>query len=102
MAFKIRTALNKYNIKQIIKFIGESEIIITGSYHAAYWSQLMNKKVIINGNWSSKFDTLKYKPVLLSDNIENDILALKTVPKNYLDECININDNFYKKIMDNI
>lgn len=91
--------LGKYNIEQIIKFIGESEVIITGSYHAAYWGLLLRKKVIINGNWSSKFDTLKYKVQELTDNIEEDIDKCKIPPETYLDECIEINDNFYKKVL---
>ena len=91
--------LDKYNIEEIIKFIGESEVIITGSYHAAYWGLLLQKKVIINGNWSSKFDTLKYKVQELTDNIEKDIDKCEIPPKTYLDECIQINDNFYKKVL---
>lgn len=94
--------LSKYNINEIIKFIGESEIIITGSFHAAYWSLLMQKKVIINGNWSSKFDTLKYKPIILSENIENDIKKCVIPPPEYLKECIDLNDKFYNKINNKI
>jgi hypothetical protein len=96
---KIDMNLTKYKIDEIIKFIGESEIIITSSFHAAYWGLLMNKKVLINGNWSSKFDTLKYKPTLLSGDLEKDILNCYVPPKDYLDECINLNDAFYEKIM---
>lgn len=94
--------LKKHNIAEIIKFIGESEIIITGSFHAAYWGQLMQKKVIINGNWSSKFDTMKYKPVKLSNNIEDDIRKCIVPPHEYLKECIKLNDDFYMKIMNRI
>ena len=98
----INMDLNKNSIDSIIRFIGESEIIITGSYHAAYWGFLLNKKVIINGNWSSKFDSLKYKPTLLTNNIEKDITNCVDVCKNYLNECIELNDNFYNKIIKNI
>jgi hypothetical protein len=94
--------LEKYNINEIIKFIGESEIIITGSFHGAYWSLLMQKKVIINGDWSSKFNTLKYKPTLLSSNIENDIKKCVIPPPEYLKECIELNDKFYHKIKNKI
>tara|TARA_B100000123_G_C25736728_1_gene431811 strand:+ start:234 stop:1898 length:1665 start_codon:yes stop_codon:yes gene_type:complete len=94
--------LNKYNINEIIKFIGESEIIITGSFHGAYWGHLMQKKVIINGSWSSKFDTLKYKPTLLSNNLENDIKSCIVPPPEYLKECIELNDKFYNKITNKI
>jgi len=98
----ISVNLGKYNINEIIKFIGESEIIITGSFHGAYWSLLMQKKVIINGNWSSKFNTLKYKPIILSSNIENDIKKCVIPPPEYLKECIELNDKFYHKIKNKI
>jgi hypothetical protein len=91
--------LKKYTIDEIIEFIGESEIIITGSFHAAYWGLLLGKKVLINGSWSSKFDTLKYKPSLLTNNLEDDINKCIIPPNDYLSECIQLNDDFYKKIM---
>ena len=94
--------LSKYDISKIIKFIGESEIIVTGSFHGAYWSLLMKKKVIINGSWSSKFDTLKYKPVTLSKNIEDDIKKCIIPPTDYLEECIRLNDTFHSKILNTI
>jgi len=94
--------LSNYNIDEIIKFIGESEIIITGSFHGAYWAHLMQKKVIINGSWSSKFDTLKYKPTILSNNLENDIKECVVPPPEYLKECVELNDKFYNKITNKI
>ena len=94
---KITMNLKKYNIDQIIKFIGESDVIFTSSYHGMYWATLMNKKVIIKTNWSDKFDYFKYKPVIYSGDIEKDIEKAKTYPKS-LEECIKLNDNFYKKI----
>jgi len=95
----INMNLSNYDIDNIIKFIGESEIIITGSFHGAYFGLLMGKTVLINGNWSSKFDTFKYKPTLLTNDIEKDIVEANIAPNNYLDECIELNDNFYKKIL---
>lgn len=94
--------LRNYKINEIIKFIGESEIIVTGSYHAAYWGLLLRKKVIINGNWSSKFDTLKYKPTLLSDDIESDIKKSTIPPENYMEECIQLNHKFYENVLTHI
>lgn len=87
------------DVSEIIKFIGESEAIVTGSFHAAYWGLLMGKKVIINGAWSSKFDTIKYKPVSLSNNIKKDIEKCVIPPLEYLKECIELNDKFYDKIL---
>lgn len=99
---RISMNLDKFKIDEIIKFIGESEIIITSSFHAAYWALLLNKKVIINKNWSSKFDTLKYQPALFSGNLERDIRSCIVPPADYLKECIELNDAFYQRVMSSI
>ena len=98
----INMDLFKYSIDDIIRFIGESEVIITSSYHATYWALLLGKKVIISKSWSTKFDYLKYKPTILTDNLDEDILKTNPAPQDYLDESIYINDNFYSEIMNYI
>lgn len=95
---KINMNLTKYSIEEILKFIGESEYIITSSFHGMYWATLMNKKVIIYKCWSSKFYTFKYKPVIYSGNLKKDLKKCKTYPKS-LKECIRLNDCFYKKYL---
>ncbi|MEI0526359.1 polysaccharide pyruvyl transferase family protein [Brachyspira murdochii] len=68
------TIENCDSIESIINFILTSNIILTNSYHAAYWATLMKKKVIVYGKFANKFDYLKYKPVEYSGNILNDII----------------------------
>ena len=71
------------SIGDVIKFLGESETVITNSYHGAYWSLLLGKKVIIEEPLLSravkKHKTLKY-------NLD-------------LEEARNINKIFYDKVM---
>ena len=97
---KVNMSLDSNNtIEKLIRFIGESEIIITSSFHGCYWGLLMGKKVIIKCSWSSKFDTLKYKPTPMTNDIEEDIKRCKIAPQHYLDECIKLNDDFYEEVM---
>jgi hypothetical protein len=42
----------------IIKFIRESELIVTDSYHAAYWALLLGRRVKVPYLYSSKFYSL--------------------------------------------
>jgi hypothetical protein len=91
--------LDKLSLKKIIKFIGESEVVVTSSYHAAYWGLLMNKKVIVEKNWSSKFENLKYKPVFLESEMEEAIQKIVPVDPDYLVESRKLNINFYNKII---
>jgi hypothetical protein len=89
---------NSASFEQIIKFIGESETIITNTYHATYWSMLMNKKVILEAPFSDKFEYLKYKPSRYSGDLKNDAFNAKTHP-NFLKECREINADFLKDLM---
>ena len=94
--------LTKHKIDEIIRFIAESEIILTSSYHGAYWGFLLNKKVVINGNWSTKFDTLKYQPAHLSNDLSSDIEKCVQPSTDYLHECMELNDQFYQTVMQSL
>lgn len=70
---KYDSIANSSPLKDIINFIGSSEIILTNSYHAAYWSILMKKKCIIFSLESEKFNYFQYKPTLYTGNLFADI-----------------------------
>ena len=89
---------NRVSLGKILKFIGESEVIITNSYHAYYWATLMNKKVILRDAFSDKFNYLKYKPVFYSGNLEKDISEAKIYDM-ALNECREQNLSFYNKVV---
>lgn len=81
---------HKCNIQKILNFIGSSEIIITNTYHCAYWAMCMKKKVILYQPFSTKFDNFKHHPVIYSGDIEKDIAQSKVYP-DFLKECRTIN-----------
>lgn len=90
------TSSNTTNLEEMVGFIGKSETIVTDSYHAMYWSLLLNKKVIAIPN-SSKFYDFKYKPVFSSfDNFEADIKKGQSY-SGILEECREINHKFADK-----
>ena len=81
---------NTTSLEDIISFIAKTDTVVTDSYHAMYWSMLMNKKVVVFPN-SSKFFTFKYQPVFSS--IDTFKLDCKKA-QNYsgiLEECRDIN-----------
>ncbi len=89
---------NNVNFDILTEFIATSEIVLTSSYHATYWSILMEKRTICVP-WSSKFDYFKYKPAFYSGNIEDDI-ANTTIHKNALQDSIERNSSFFAKVKD--
>ena len=40
---------NSETLDNIVRYIKSSEVIITNTYHCAYWSILLNKKTIVIG-----------------------------------------------------
>lgn len=90
---------NSHSIEVITDFIATSEIIITNTYHITYWAQLMQKKVIVVGGFSSKFEYFKYKPIFYSGDLEKDISSSKII-SNALSEAQNLNRSFFNKVQE--
>lgn len=90
---------NRYELANIIRFIGESKVIITNTWHSAYWAMLMNKKVILYRPFSNKFYTFKHQPLVYSGDLINDIRSSE-VHDDYLEECRRLNIAFFDEIIE--
>lgn len=109
--YKIRNVNAKYShydthsfnlIDDLLKFLGDSKIVVTSSYHGAYWAQLMNKKVILVPWGSEKFHYFKNTPIKSNNLNYNSHLDLNfELDQNldFLKESRELNDNFYKDFM---
>lgn len=73
------------DLQPIVDFLRRYDVIITSSYHAAYWSTLLGKKVIICKIWSDKLLWMKHPPTLYSGDIRKDIANAQRFP-NALEE----------------
>lgn len=83
----------------ILRFLGETEIVISNSYHLIYWSILMGKKTICVSPFSSRFYGYKYKPVFCTLNQKGiSECAEKAENYNALEECIEENDKFFEQV----
>jgi hypothetical protein len=71
-------------IDHVIKFLGESETIITSSYHGAYWGLLLGRKVEIGeplkSNPNKKSSTLK---------LDMDLEGARCINKQFYDKVMN-------------
>ena len=93
----IPSTSNTTNLESLINFIGNSETMITDSYHGMYWAMLLNKKVVVIPN-SSKFFDFKYQPVISSfDNCLEDVKKAENY-SGVLEECREINRDFARKV----
>lgn len=82
--------------EDVAQFIGETDTILTDSYHAMYWSLMLGKKVMVFPN-SSKFYNFKYPPVISTfSNFENDLKKLQSY-SGVMEECREVNLKFAEK-----
>ena len=83
------------DIFRIINFLASGETVVTNSYHGAYWAMLLGRNVQVVP-WSTKFTTFKYPPAMLESihEVSNDTI---TLPTGYLEECRDLNKNFYER-----
>ena len=88
------------NLEQTIELLGSANVILTNSYHGAYWGTLLKKKVmIIGGAWSSKFKFFKHPPMILGKK-ENwkDYYDNAPVYHTALEESVAATENFWNTI----
>lgn len=90
---------NEMNIDKIIKFIGESRIIITNTYHVLYFSALLKKKCILYNSFSEKFNNLKFQHIKYESQMKFDEIKSNEMNEGFLQNCIDINDSFYFDIL---
>lgn len=87
------------NIDQTIELLGTANIILTNSYHGAYWGILLGKKVIVVDPWSTKFFHMKHVPYILEQKQDwKDIRDSVSVYKTALEECRAATLNFWNTI----
>lgn len=91
------------NVEQTIELLGSANIILTNSYHGAYWGTLLGKKVIVVGPWSSKFYAMRHAPTLISpDGNWKHVVDQANVYPDALIECIDATERFWEKVKERV
>jgi hypothetical protein len=88
-----------HNFDQTIELLGSAEVILTNSYHGAYWGMLLGRKVAVVGPWSSKFNFFKHPPYIMQkkENYKDFIDSMEIYP-DMIQECRNANIKFWEKV----
>lgn len=92
---KIEKIENSQPIEEIIKFIDSTKIIITNTYHGAYWTMLRNKRPYIYRPFSSRFARM---PALPATILTFDMNNLKEEKVNVYNKCKKANNEFIIKV----
>lgn len=76
------------NIEQTMEILGSANIILTNSYHGAYWGTLMGKRVVVVDSWSTKFHLMKHRPAFANKKTSwREAVEQATVYQGAIDEC---------------
>jgi hypothetical protein len=76
------------NIEQTMEILGSANIILTNSYHGAYWGTLMGKRVVVVDSWSTKFHLMKHRPAFSNKKTPwREAIEHATVHHGAIDEC---------------
>jgi hypothetical protein len=87
------------NIEQTIELLGSANIILTNSYHGAYWGTLLKKKVIVVGAWGAKFHAMRHAPYILDKNEPwQSAIDMVTTYPDALDECTDATEKYWNDI----
>jgi len=89
------------NLRDVLSYLASSEVVVTTSFHGAYWATLLGKKVIVcsegRGRVKSSFYSLKHTPTFCTGDVEADIAAAKRYPE-ALEESRKANRDFYELV----
>jgi hypothetical protein len=88
---------NSSSFEDAISFIGSSELILTDSFHGAYWATLLGRRVV-GFPTSSKFYDLKHAIPLCTPEDWKRYSRLSQVYSDALDECRMQNRDFAKRV----
>jgi len=87
------------DMDQTIELLASAEIVLTNSYHGAYWATLLGCRVIVVGPWSTKFDHMRHPPVQIPLGQPWQEAVDQTQQYNHaLEECQAATENFWNKI----
>lgn len=96
-------------LDKMLTAIGESETVITSSYHATYWAMLMNKRVIchvtgVRDFVQRKLETFERKPTYIyEDGTFSPSLLTKLYNYSGMkEEYRELNTNFYNKVREQL
>jgi len=85
------------NLFGVLDFLGQGNVVLTSSYHGAYWATLLGKHVVA-WPFSAKFYSMRHPPVLAKGPDWESCVNKATCYADALAVCRAANQLFYKKV----
>jgi exopolysaccharide biosynthesis predicted pyruvyltransferase EpsI len=94
---------HEFDFEKVIRFLASGKVVVTNSYHGAYWAILLGCRVCLYHAFSIKFKKMKHQPGFITidatsdEAVEDAINNAITYPNAY-DECLQANIDFEMKV----
>lgn len=86
------------DLARALEFLGSSEIVITNSYHGAYWATLLGRRVLAIPNMSKMY-RFKHSPVICRPEDWKRYVRSTVAYDDALTECRDANQSFYHDVL---
>lgn len=86
-------------LPEVVNFLASGRVILTSSYHGAYWGYLLNRRVLIWEPWSTKFHTLAPKSCFVNAANWRELAELPADTGLYLEDCRRRNVEFHQRVL---
>lgn len=97
---KMSNSQAKFSFASVLDFLSSGQTVITNTFHGAYWSMLLNRRVILWNPFSTRFHTFKHQPEICDET--NWSQKVRSGPTNcnadYLADCRAANMAFFGKV----
>lgn len=91
------------NMQQTIELLASANIILTNSYHGAYWGTLLGRRVVVVDAWSTKFRFMRFAPVFMNSKKHSyhDVIDQAEIHSNALEISRQANRDFWQELQEN-
>lgn len=87
------------SLESALDFLASGAVIITNSYHGAYWGTLLGRKVIVVDPWSTKFTHMRHPPALVAAADWEAAIDRAQIYEGALEECREANISFHSDVL---
>lgn len=95
----IRLNNSDYCLSDVVRAMLSVRCVITNSYHGCYWAMLLNRRVLLFGPLNDRFKHLRhFPPVVDQGNWKKQVAGDPVSPVDFMEECVQLNLEFFKKV----
>jgi hypothetical protein len=91
---------NEVGFDEAVEFLASGDVVVTNSYHGAYWAHLLGRFVVIVDPYSSKLRQFRYPPAYADAGDWSAVLGAAVKYPDALEEARAANRAFFKRAMD--